>query len=166
MQRRFQWIIVIAILASSVGHAQWATARGEVSFPDGARIAVEIADTPALRSRGLMFRDNLPEGEGMVFLFEQTGFYPFWMQNCLIAIDMIWVDDQKRVVSVAHSVPPCRMEGCTPPCNSGNCPNYSPTGDAKYVVEVASGVAKKHQLKAGDRLVFKNIGAAKTAAMK
>ena len=130
MRRRLQWIIAIAILASSVGHAQWATPRGEVSFPDGTRVTVEIADTPALRARGLMFRDKLPENEGMIFLFEQTGFYPFWMQNCLIAIDMIWVDDQKRVVSVAHSVPPCRMEGCAPPCNAGSCPNDSPTGDA------------------------------------
>jgi hypothetical protein len=139
----------ILIVVATVGaRGQWATPRGEVAFPDKTVVAVEIADTPALRQRGLMFREHLAPAEGMVFVFEAVGFYPFWMKNTLIPLDMIWVGPDRKVVSVAHSVPPCKADPC---------PNFSPTGDALYVVEVVGGFAKKHQLKAGDQLVFRNV---------
>jgi hypothetical protein len=141
-------LLVVAMTAGIRG--QWAAPRGEVSFPDRTVVAVEIADTPALRQRGLMFRERLAQGEGMVFVFEETGFYPFWMKNTLIPLDMIWVGQDKKVVSIAHSVPPCKADPC---------PNYSPKGDALYVVEVVGGFSKKHQLKEGDQLVFRNVPA-------
>jgi len=48
----------------------------------------------------------------MVFIFEDVGFYPFWMKNTLIPLDMIWLDADHRVVSVAESVPPCKADPC------------------------------------------------------
>ena len=101
-----------------------------------------------------MFRVKLAETEGMVFVFEEPGFYPFWMQNCRIALDIVWLDRSFNVVSIAESVPPCRLPGCEPPCASMNCPSYPPAAgtSAKYVVELAAGFAKRHGLKTGNTL--------------
>jgi uncharacterized membrane protein (UPF0127 family) len=154
MNERTSIVGLMVLMATAAGGAQYASPGGEVTFPDHTVISVEIADTPESRQRGLMFREHLAANEGMVFLFDESGFYPFWMKNTLIPLDMIWLDEQKRVVSVAHSVPPCKADPC---------PNFSPTGNAIYVVEVASGFAKKHGVKEGDQLVFKNIGKARAS---
>ncbi|HXH08059.1 MAG TPA: DUF192 domain-containing protein [Vicinamibacterales bacterium] len=152
--------ILVAALASAGGTAaQWASPRGEVVFPDRTRVRVEIADTEAKRARGLMFRERLAEQEGMIFLFEKPGFYPFWMQNCLIPLDIIWLDAGGRIVSIAESLPPCRLPGCDPPCGSYECPTYAPAAgtEAIYVVEVAAGFVKRHKVKTGDRLELRGI---------
>jgi uncharacterized protein len=139
----------VLVVAATVGlRGQWAAPRGEVVFPDKTVVAVEIADTPALRQRGLMFREHLAPTEGMVFVFEEVGFYPFWMKNTLVPLDMIWVGPDKKIVSISHSVPPCKADPC---------PNFSPEGDALYVVEVVGGFAKTHRLGAGDQLLFRNV---------
>lgn len=144
-------LVVIAMLDGPLG-GQWAAPRATAVFPDGATVRLEIADTPAIRQRGLMFRQALGPNEGMVFLFERPGSYPFWMQNCLISIDIIWLDPDFRVLSIAHAVPPCRLPNCAPPCGSPECPTYPHDGQALFVIEVAAGFARQHRLKIGDRI--------------
>jgi uncharacterized membrane protein (UPF0127 family) len=129
-------------------NGQWASPRGEVVFPDQTRVAVEIVATEEERARGLMFREHLAPNAGMIFLFEEPGTYPFWMKNTLIPLDMIWLDQDVRIVWIAHSVPPCKADPC---------PSYGHEGQASYVVEVVSGFAKQHRLKVGDQLVLRRI---------
>ncbi len=153
-------LLAIALLMSMTGAPsgrQWASPRAAVRFPDKTVVRVEVVDTPDRRQRGLMFRESLAESDGMLFVFEQPGSYPFWMQNCLIAIDIIWLDRESRVLSIAHSVPPCRLPNCSPPCASPDCPTYPHEGRALYVVEVASGFAKRHGVKPGDRVVLEGL---------
>lgn len=116
-----------------------------VVFPDGFVVRVEIAADDETRAQGLMFRDHLRPGTGMLFLFPQDGQYPFWMKNTKISLDMIWIDSGFRIAAIAHDVPPCYVD---------DCPSYPPNATARYVLEVAAGVAKQHGLKAGDRLKF------------
>jgi uncharacterized membrane protein (UPF0127 family) len=116
-----------------------------VIFPDGYAVHVEIAANDELRAQGLMFRDQLRPASGMLFFFPEDGEYPFWMKNTHIPLDMIWIDSGKRIAHIAHDVPPCKIE---------NCPNYPPHAVARYVLEVAAGVAKAHGLKDGDALRF------------
>jgi len=139
---------------------QRALDRARATFGDGAVVSLEIADTEPKRQRGLMFREKLAEDEGMLFVFEQSGEYPFWMQNCRIALDIIWLDEKFRIVSIAESVPPCRMPGCEPPCSSMQCPSYPPAPgtSAKYVVEVAAGFAKRHAVKTSQILAVQLPG--------
>jgi uncharacterized protein len=143
-------ILLVAMVACSGAkiNGQWATPRGEVVFPDSTRVSVEIADTEERRQRGLMFRERLAPSEGMIFLFEEPGYYPFWMKNTLIPLDMIWVGKDQRIVWIAHSVPPCKADPC---------PSIDHKGTALYVVEVVSGFAREHGLKVGDKLTFKGI---------
>jgi uncharacterized membrane protein (UPF0127 family) len=119
-----------------------------VIFPDGFAVQVEVAADDPTREQGLMFRDRMAEDRGMIFLFPASGVYPFWMKNTIIPLDMIWIDDARRVVSVAHDVPPCKADPC---------PSYPPAGAARYVLETAAGVAKKHRVEAGSPLKFEGL---------
>jgi uncharacterized membrane protein (UPF0127 family) len=76
------------------------------------------------------------------------------MQNCVIPLDIIWVDTKFRIVSIAENVPPCRKPGCDPPCAASDCPTYPPRPgtQAKYVVEVRAGFAAAHKVSAGQSI--------------
>ena len=125
--------------------AQTQDSGPRVIFPDKFAVHVEIAANDELRAQGLMYRDQLRPGTGMLFFFPEDGEYPFWMKNTHIPLDMIWIDSNKKIAHIAHDVPPCKIE---------DCPNYPPNATARYVLEVAGGVAKQHGLKNGDQLQF------------
>ncbi|HYO78627.1 MAG TPA: DUF192 domain-containing protein [Thermoanaerobaculia bacterium] len=116
-----------------------------VIFPDGFVVNVEIAADDELRAQGLMYRDHLRPGTGMLFLFAEDEEHAFWMKNTVIPLDMVWIDANQRVVAVKYNVPPCKVE---------NCPSYPPGVLSRYVLEVAGGVAQQHGIKAGDQLRF------------
>ena len=124
------------------------TNKPRVVFPDGFVVRVELATDNESRAQGLMFRDKLRDGTGMLFLFPTTGEYPFWMKNTLIPLDMVWIDEQRRIVHVKTDVPPCEADPC---------PSYAPGVPARYILEVAAGVARQHQLRAGNVLRFENV---------
>ncbi len=146
-------------LALSATDSQVPTPRGKVIFGDGTVVTVELARTAAQQQRGLMFRQSLAERDGMLFIFDTSDFRPFWMQNCQIALDIIWVDEASTIVSIAESVPPCRMPGCNPPCASNECPQYPPRvgTKAKFVVEVQAGFSKAHKVAVGQKIKIDGV---------
>ena len=119
-----------------------------VVLPDGSIVRIEIAADDETRAQGLMFRDRVPEGTGMLFLFVEPGEFPFWMKNTLVPLDMIWIDDQHRAVHVEHGVPPCKADPC---------PSYPPHAAAKYVLELGAGQAAKHHIVNGSTLKFERL---------
>lgn len=123
-------------------------AAQRVVFPDGYAVRVEVVADEDTRRQGLMYRDRLPADAGMLFFFPQNGDYPFWMKNTLIPLDMIWIDDQRRIAAIAHDVPPCKADPC---------PSYPPNAEARYVLEVAAGVAARHGLAKGQALRFERL---------
>lgn len=69
-------------------------------------LAVEIADTPSMRERGLMFRHRLAEDRGMLFLYESVQPVAMWMKNTYIPLDMIFVRADGTIANVvADTVP-------------------------------------------------------------
>jgi len=124
-----------------------------VIVPGGRAIEVEIAANDETREQGLMYRDRLPPGHGMLFLFARAGTYPFWMKNTIIPLDMIWIDESLRVVHVERSVPPCKADPC---------PSYDPKAEARYVLELAGGEAARQGIGAGPQLRFENVDLAAT----
>jgi uncharacterized membrane protein (UPF0127 family) len=107
-------------------------------------IDAELATTPETRTHGLMQRISLPGDQGMLFIFERPQPLSFWMFNTLIPLDIIFVDAQRRISSIAASVPPCR-----PPLR---CPTYSSRGPAQFALEVNAGTAVKAGIHVGDEL--------------
>ena len=71
-------------------------------------VQAEVADTDASRQQGLMFRENLPEGQGMLFVFGTEGRYGFWMKNMKFPIDIIWIDQEKKIVDMKLDLSPCQ----------------------------------------------------------
>lgn len=162
MMRSVGVVAVIAAGSLSGLAAQYRTPRVDVVFPGKAVVRAEVARTEAERQRGLMHRRYLAPTEGMIFVFEEPGHYPFWMKNTLIALDLFWLDRTGRVVSIAESLPPCGNK-----TEADFCPDYPPSAtDALYVVETAAGFAKKHGVKVGDRVDISRVEATKAVGAK
>ena len=116
---------------------------------NGNRFAVEIADTPDSRERGLMFRQEMPAGSGILFIFDDDDVRTFWMKNTYIALDILYFDAEKRLVSAQLDVPPCGEQI--------RCPFYPSAGPARYVLELSPGQSKNLGLKPGDTLVMEGV---------
>lgn len=129
--------------------------RGTVFLPGDHTLCVEVADTPYLVARGYMYRDVVPQGEGMVFLLGEYGVHPFWMKNCRVSLDIIWLDPDWRVVHIAESLPPCREDPC---------PSYNPMRRSLYVLEVAGGESARLGLQVGDVIRFEPPPAASASS--
>jgi uncharacterized membrane protein (UPF0127 family) len=134
--------VAIAYLLSSLS-AGGEKPSARLTFPSGKEIVAELARTDEERARGLMFRERLLPDEGMLFIFDQPDFYPFWMKNMSFPIDIIWLSPEAKIVYIASQVPPCKKEPC---------PSYQPYSKALYVIEVSAGFARKEKLKVGDRV--------------
>jgi uncharacterized protein len=116
-----------------------------VVLPSGAVYRIEVARTPAAHAQGLMFREGLPPNSGMLFLFPEKTVHKFWMKNTMIPLDMIWMDDQGKVLFLSAD---------TPPCVADPCPNYGPDIPAASVLEIAGGMAKKEKVEVGSVIRF------------
>lgn len=131
-------ILILALLACCS-----CSAGGPYVELKGERFTVEISDTQEKQALGLMFRDELPEGHGMLFIFPGMAMRSFWMKNTRIPLDIFYFDADLRLVSVSENTPPCR----TP-----RCPGYPSTGPAKYVLELNAGKAAELGVDPGDVL--------------
>ena len=111
----------------------------KVCFDDNCFV-VEVVDTPAEREQGLMFREQLDRNNGMLFIFENQGNYPFWMKNTLVPLDMIWIDIDGKIVDIKEA----------DPCEADPCPIIYPQGNAKYVLEINKGLSAELGIKIGE----------------
>jgi uncharacterized membrane protein (UPF0127 family) len=107
----------------------------------GVAITAEIADTPALRERGLMGRDSLPENHGMLFVYADEQIRSFWMRNTPIPLDIAFIDGNGSIVNVATMYP-----------NSDDSTlSESP---AMYALEMTAGWFEKNEIGVGARVQF------------
>ena len=119
-----------------------------VQLPGGVIIRAEIANTMKKRAEGLMYREHLAKGRGMLFTFDQAQPWVFWMKNTKIPLDIIWLNDKKQVIHIARNVPICTR-------TDDGCPQYQPNDPAMYVLELGGGEADRLKLEKGSRLQFK-----------
>lgn len=117
----------------------------QIFFPNGFSVRAELAVTDEERQLGLMFRKKIFPDQGMLFVFEEQGYHSFWMRNVNFPLDILWLDEGKRIVHMECNVPPCKQ---TP------CPSYSPHLPATYVLELKVGSVDENGLKLYDRLEF------------
>jgi len=96
---------------------------------DGLDFNLEVAQTEEEREKGLMFRKSLDPDGGMIFIFEKPDQYAFWMKNTLIPLDIIWLDEHKKIIDFIIAEP----------CEKDPCRQLSHAGLAKYVVEIPAG---------------------------
>lgn len=101
------------------------------------RVRVEIVDTPQERAQGLMFRESVPEGTGMLFVFPEEVQVPFWMKDTPVSLDLLFIREG-QVVSIIENAAPYSEELLTP--------------DSTYttVLEVPGGYAARHNVRVGN----------------
>ena len=149
MTTRNQALIPIAVAAVIIGIVGVLSIPSDsklesVEFPrgmvkvDDVVLEVQIADTEPRRVRGLMFQNQLPYDEGMIFVFNESGVYSLWMLNMQFSLDMIWFDGEGNVVHIEQEIPPCKSATEIMACQS-----IIPSGQAKYILEVTSGFVQK-----------------------
>lgn len=112
----------------------------------GQRFEVEVADEHDERNRGLMFRESLAEGSGMLFVHDAERPLAYWMKNTKIPLDIFYFDASRNLVSVSRGVPPCSL--------GDRCPPYPSSGPAMYVLELNAGQANALGVRVGDAIVF------------
>ncbi len=122
--------------------------EGELTFYSAdsvkeATIDIEIANTEYERGLGLMKRKSMEENQGMLFIFPEEKMQSFWMRNCLISLDMIFVNAQKEIVTIHKNTKILSDQ------------SYPSTKPAMYVIEVDAGFSDRHNIKEGDRISWR-----------
>ena len=144
--RRARGLLLFASIVVADSVALAGPAVIPLRLPSGRVLQSEVMVKDEDRAMGLMFRPSLPSDRGMLFVFEQPDFHGIWMKNCKFPIDIVWLDEGRRVVDVAVKVPPCKADPC---------PVYQPMGRASYVVEMGAGQAGREKVARGAVLDFK-----------
>lgn len=150
-------MIISGVIPLMVGLFFW---TGSVSAPglpsvtvetaDGSKLhfTVEVAATPGEQVRGLQGVDQLPPDTGMWFIFPESRELSFWMKDTLIPLDILFVDEDYRIVALYKNVPPCAE---LDPMQQ-DCPSYVSNGPVRFVLELAGGTAQEKGIRVGDRL--------------
>lgn len=109
---------------------------------DETKIKVEVAKTNEERSKGLSNRDFLDQDSGMLFVFGESSKPTFWMKDTKIALDIIWIKDDK-VVLINKNVNP------EPDVKDSDLKKYPAPSEIDYVLEVNAGFSDKHKITTG-----------------
>ena len=108
---------------------------------------VQIASTAYQREQWLMYRRNLDENKWLLLDFQQPGIYGVGMRNVLIALDIIWLDENYTIVYIKNMAQPCMEDPC---------PVFASPIRAKYILEINWWLAERIWLKEWKTLTFKN----------
>jgi uncharacterized membrane protein (UPF0127 family) len=136
--RLFIPLVLFLLCACASASAPQVTIHPQSGQP--VSVAVEIANTPQKRAFGLMFRKDLSESQGMLFLFPREEPLSFWMKNTPLPLDIIFISSAHTIVSIAAN---------TTPFSEAPLPSVGP---AQFVLEVNAGFCQKHGITAGARV--------------
>ncbi len=139
------FFIIIILLAVIIFVGFWLNKNMEtikMCFNENCFIA-EVAKNKADRTRGLMFRESLANDGAMLFVFPDVGLHNFWMKNCLIPLDIIWLDENYKVVAIKPNNQPCPK--------TGDCPSITPGVVVKYALEINAGFSSQLNLAIGSQ---------------
>ncbi len=108
-------------------------------------VLAEEARTLSEKQQGLMYRDELCPTCGMLFYYDSDTRGGFWMKNCKIPLDIIFIAKDKTIVDIKEKFEPCAQDPC---------PSYRPKADYRYVLEVNGGWVEKNGVTVGDIVSF------------
>jgi len=132
-------LLAVACAGSSGPVARISSAGGTVD------VTLEVADTPERQQRGLMYRSTLPDGHGMLFVFDQDEDHTFWMKNTLIPLDMLFIAADGRVVGIHAEATPLSTA------------SIGVGMPSRFVLEVPGGWTARHRIAPGARVEFHGV---------
>lgn len=113
------------------------------------KLQLLLAKTPQQQQIGLSEHKSLPKDQGMLFIFAQADYHPFWMKNMKIPIDILFIKD-KKIVTIHENAQPA-------PSTDQNPSLYRPTEPAEKVLEINANLSKEYEIKVGDEVRFENL---------
>ncbi|MCE9585689.1 DUF192 domain-containing protein [Candidatus Nomurabacteria bacterium] len=144
-----KWLLVIVFLAFVIFnfsfHKKTLDSYNHQIKINDQILNVEYALNQIQQEKGLSDRVNLQENQGMLFVFEKPGNYFFWMKDMNFAIDMIWFDENQKIIYIQKNALPESYPA-----------SFGPKEDSKYVLEVVSEFSNKYNLKIGDKFEILN----------
>jgi hypothetical protein len=149
-------VVLVTVFASFQAQPGFADSRAMMLPVDPAPLVVvthkaersftiEIADDSAERSAGLMFREDMPDDRGMLFVFQDTRNVAFWMKNTPMPLDLLFIGEDGRIRAILPGEPQSEAV-------------IDPGEPARYVLELKAGTAAKEGIKVGDLLKHPAIG--------
>ena len=115
------------------------------------RLSVEVSDSVREIERGLMNRESVPNGTGMLFVYgPNAGQRRFWMKDTVVPLDIIFIDSDGRVINIEHASP-----GFTGEKVCSNPDYYCSDGPAQFVVEANRGYANRTGISSGDQFIVR-----------
>lgn len=141
MKKQLALLAGLILILSACHPNQHRVSINDISF------AVELADNENTWALGLMYREKMATDTGMLFIFPDSQMRAFWMKNTLIPLDILYFDENKKIVSISENTPPCKNI-------STRCPNYPSLKSTKYVLEINAGLSQKYGFKTGDELII------------
>ena len=134
----------VLLLATACAASSSPVAR--ITSPGGTvEVALEVVDTPEARARGLMYRKSLPEGHGMLFVFDEESVQEFWMKDTLIPLDMLFIATDGRVVGIHANATPLSTA------------TIGVGAPSRFVLEVPGGWAARHGIASGAHVELRGV---------
>jgi uncharacterized membrane protein (UPF0127 family) len=132
--------VLATVLAAAALHAHADLAFRTMTVKVASHpLKVEVAETEAQRSHGLMFRKKLGRDDGMLFLFQDPGYYAMWMKNTLIPLSVAFIDAHGVILNVVDMEPQ-------------TLDSHQAAGPAVYAIETNKGWFEQHKVGAGDKV--------------
>lgn len=133
-------VLAALVLAAAALHARAEPAlRTQVLKVASHPLKVEVAASEAEREKGLMFRKSMPREEGMLFIFDDPGYYAMWMKNTLIPLSVAFVDRAGTILNIEDMEPQ-------------TLDTHLAAGPALYAIETNKGWFESHKVHAGDKV--------------
>lgn len=140
------WLLVGAVLLL-VGFAVWSViepaGKSVTLFLGDGVFKTRLAMTDAEIERGLSGTKKLSQDQAMLFVYQRAAKWPIWMKDMYYPLDIVWLDEQKRVVSIVKNAPP-----------ESYPQRFTPSEPALYVVELAAGTVDSRAIHVGSRASF------------
>ena len=132
--------LALAAMAATAAAQEAQTDLPRVRLSAGMhQIDAQVAESPDQRATGLMYRKQMPQHEGMLFVFEQAGVQCFWMKNTVLPLTAAFIADDGEIVNLADMKPQTTDSHCS-------------TRPVRFVLEMNQGWFTRKGVKAGTRL--------------
>lgn len=150
MKKNISIILFVVLVVTAIGLKLAGLDKKPTSESDFVNVSLanstlklKVLDTDALRIKGLSGTARLAPDEGMLFVFDQPGYHGIWMKDMNYPIDIVWLDQFKKIIYIEKNISPDTYPQV-----------FIPTTEDMYVVEVNAGFLDTHNIKIGDELKF------------
>ena len=142
------WYLILALMVLVFAVSMFLNKKDSSSHREiiigNVAVKIEVATSPTEKQKGLSGRNFMQKNSGMLFIFSQPDFYPFWMKDMKFPIDIIWLDENLRIINIEKNITPDSFPK-----------KFTPQLPAKYALEVNGGWSDKNKIKEGVNIKVK-----------